>query len=100
MQNVYTFNTIIIAEIGHHFRHFTIFHHMSFVCKHTAIDELDRELLLQLIDKICVGQKTEENGRSTQKITIIYNFRQVGLNGINHPEFKDNRPKMQINRPL
>ncbi|MBR0160678.1 MAG: DUF4368 domain-containing protein [Oscillospiraceae bacterium] len=38
------------------------------------ITELDREILNRLIAKIVVGDRIRENGRSTQKVTVYYNF--------------------------
>ena len=38
------------------------------------ITELDREILNRLISKIVVGDRIRENGRSTQKVTVYYNF--------------------------
>lgn len=35
---------------------------------------LDRELLIKLIDKIIVGQKTTVDGVERQDITIVYNL--------------------------
>lgn len=36
--------------------------------------ELDRELLIKLVDKIIVGQKTVVNGVERKEITIVYNL--------------------------
>jgi len=38
------------------------------------VKELDRELLIKLVDKIIVGQKTVVNGVERQEITIVYNL--------------------------
>ena len=42
--------------------------------RYMGAEELDRELLLRLIDKIVVGQKTTVNGEERQEITIHYNL--------------------------
>ena len=42
--------------------------------RNMAVEEIDRELLMRLIDKIVVGQKHEENGAEVQDITIFYNL--------------------------
>ena len=42
--------------------------------RNMAVEEIDRALLMRLIDKIVVGQKREENGVDCQDITIIYNL--------------------------
>ncbi|GAB1476894.1 hypothetical protein MASR2M70_17300 [Bacillota bacterium] len=39
-----------------------------------GIDKLDRELLIKLVDRIVVGQKTVVNGVEQQEITIIYSL--------------------------
>ena len=39
-----------------------------------GIDKLDRELLIKLVDKIVVGQKTVVDGVERQEITILYNL--------------------------
>jgi hypothetical protein len=39
-----------------------------------GIDKLDRELLIKLVDKIVVGQKTVVDGVERQEITIIYSL--------------------------
>lgn len=39
-----------------------------------AADEIDRNLLMRLIDKIVVGQKTKENGIEYQDIRLFYNL--------------------------
>lgn len=38
------------------------------------ITELDREILNRLIAKIVVGDRIRENGRSSQQVTVYYNF--------------------------
>ena len=38
------------------------------------ITELDREILNRLIAKIVVGDSIRENGRSSQQVTVYYNF--------------------------
>ena len=38
------------------------------------ITELDREILNRLISKIVVGDRIRENGRSSQNVTVYYNF--------------------------
>jgi hypothetical protein len=42
--------------------------------RNMAVEEIDRELLVRLIDKIVVGQKRVENGVEVQDITIFYNL--------------------------
>lgn len=41
------------------------------------IEGLDRELLIELVDRIVVGQKTMVDGVEQQEITIIYNLRLI-----------------------
>ncbi|MEM1484875.1 DUF4368 domain-containing protein [Oscillospiraceae bacterium PP1C4] len=38
------------------------------------MEKLDRELLIKLVEKIVVGQKTVVDGVERQEITIIYNL--------------------------
>ncbi|MFI3228189.1 MAG: DUF4368 domain-containing protein [Clostridia bacterium] len=40
----------------------------------TNIETIDRELMIKLIDKIIVGQKTIVDGVAKQDITIVYNL--------------------------
>lgn len=47
---------------------------MNAVRKYTDVQELDRELLNRLIDKIVVGNKVKTASGYTQKITIYYRF--------------------------
>lgn|SRR5574344_2155784 len=47
---------------------------VSLIRKYISVDKLDRELLIKLVDKIIVGQKTTINGEERQEITIVYNF--------------------------
>ena len=47
---------------------------VSLMKRYMGAEELDRELLLQLIDKIVVGQKTTVDGEERQEITIHYNL--------------------------
>lgn len=47
---------------------------MDAVRKYTDVQELDRELLNRLIDKIVVGNKVKTVSGYTQKITIYYRF--------------------------
>lgn len=55
---------------------------MGVVKKYTDVQELDRELLNRLIDKIVVGNKVKTDKGYTQKITIHYRF--IGdLEGVN-----------------
>ena len=42
--------------------------------RYMSVDELDRELLIKLVDKIVVGQKTVADGVERQEITIVYNL--------------------------
>ena len=42
--------------------------------RNMAVEEIDRALLMRLIDKIVVGQKRQENGVDYQDITIFYNL--------------------------
>lgn len=47
---------------------------VSLMKRYMNVDELDRELLIKLIDKIIVGQKTVVDGEERQEITILYNL--------------------------
>jgi len=47
---------------------------IDFMKRNMAVEEIDRRLLMRLIDKIIVGQKKEENGVDYQNITILYNL--------------------------
>lgn len=47
---------------------------VSLIRKCMRVKELDRELLIKLVDKIIVGQKTMVNGVERQEITIVYNL--------------------------
>lgn len=47
---------------------------VSLIRKCMRVKELDRELLIKLVDKIIVGQKTVVNGVERQEITIVYNL--------------------------
>jgi hypothetical protein len=42
--------------------------------RNMTVEEIDRNLLMRLIDKIVVGQKKEENGTDYQDIKIFYNL--------------------------
>ena len=42
--------------------------------QYDEITALDPEILTWLIAKIVVGDRIRENGRSTQKVTVYYNF--------------------------
>jgi len=47
---------------------------VSLIRKCMRVKELDRELLIKLVDKIIVGQKTLVDGKERQEITIVYNL--------------------------
>ena len=47
---------------------------VSLIKKYVGLEELDRELLLKLVDKIIVGQKQTIDGVDRQEISISYNF--------------------------
>lgn len=47
---------------------------VSLMKRYMGVEELDRKLLIKLIDKIIVGQKVIENGEEKQNVTIIYNL--------------------------
>lgn len=47
---------------------------VSLIRRYVSLEELDRELIIQLVDKIIVGQKTAANGEQRQEITIVYNL--------------------------
>ena len=47
---------------------------VSLIRSSMGIDKLDRELLIKLVDKIVVGQKTVVDGVERQEITIIYSL--------------------------
>lgn len=47
---------------------------VSLMKRYMGAEELDRELLLRLIDKSVVGQKTTVDGEERQEITIHYNL--------------------------
>ena len=47
---------------------------VSLIRKCMRVKELDRELLIKLVDKIIVGQKTVVDGMERQEITIVYNL--------------------------
>lgn len=47
---------------------------VSLIRNSMGIDKLDRELLIKLVDKIVVGQKTVVDGVERQEITIIYSL--------------------------
>ncbi len=47
---------------------------VSLMKRYMNVEEIDRELLVQLIDKIIVGQKTVVDGEERLQITIIYNL--------------------------
>lgn len=40
----------------------------------SQVEELDVELMHRLINKIIIGERSRENGRVKQKITIQYKF--------------------------
>ena len=42
--------------------------------KYVAVERLDREMLLELVKGIDIGEVREENGRKTQEIIIHYNY--------------------------
>lgn len=47
---------------------------VSLIRRYVSVEELDRELLIGLVDKIIVGQKTIVDGVERQEITIVYNL--------------------------
>ncbi|MCL1951277.1 MAG: DUF4368 domain-containing protein [Oscillospiraceae bacterium] len=47
---------------------------LSAVKQYVAIEVLDREMLLELIDFIEVGQQTVQDGKKTRDVTIHYKF--------------------------
>ena len=47
---------------------------VKLIKQYMNVEELDRELLLKLIDKIIVGQKKVVDGVEQQSIIIVYNF--------------------------
>lgn len=46
---------------------------IELIKRYISVEEIDRGLLLRLIDKIIMGQKTEVNGVLQQNIIIVYN---------------------------
>ncbi len=44
------------------------------VSRYESVEELDKEILNRLIDKIVVGDRVQNDGKVTQKITIYYRF--------------------------
>ena len=44
------------------------------VKRYVAVEALDREMLLELIDFIEVGQQTVQDGKKTRDVTIHYKF--------------------------
>lgn len=47
---------------------------VALIKRHMDVEEIDRDLLIRLIDKIVVGQKTTVDGVDRQEITIHYNL--------------------------
>ncbi|MVB09656.1 hypothetical protein CAFE_03180 [Caprobacter fermentans] len=47
---------------------------VELIKRYMNVEEIDRDLLLRLIDKIIVGQKIEMEGVLQQSIIIVYNF--------------------------
>ena len=53
---------------------FNIQHWIDMIKKYAAFEELDRPLLMALIDKIVVGDTHIEDGEKIRDIRIVYNF--------------------------
>ena len=53
---------------------FNIQHWIDLIKKYAAFEELDRPLLMALIDKIVVGDTHIEDGEKIRDIRIVYNF--------------------------
>lgn len=71
--------SILAAQLAEQLTHSREVEHdirkwVSLIRKYMSVDELDRELLIGLVDKIVVGQKTTVNGVDRQEITIVYNL--------------------------
>lgn len=71
--------SILAAQLAEQLTHSREVEHdirkwVSLIRKYVSVDELDRELLIGLVDKITVGQKTTVNGVDRQEITIVYNL--------------------------
>ncbi|MEG0092343.1 MAG: DUF4368 domain-containing protein, partial [Oscillospiraceae bacterium] len=71
--------SILAAQLAEQLTHSQEVEHdihewVSLIRKYMGVEELDRELLLKLVDKIVVGQKTEVDGVERQEITIFYNL--------------------------
>ncbi|MEG0594334.1 MAG: recombinase family protein [Christensenella sp.] len=71
--------SILAAQLAEQLTHSQEVEHdihewVSLIRKYMGVEELDRELLLKLVDKIVVGQKKEVDGVERQEITIFYNL--------------------------
>jgi DNA invertase Pin-like site-specific DNA recombinase len=71
--------SILAAQLAEQLTHSQEVEHdirewVSLIRKYMGVEELDRELLIKLVDKIVVGQKKVVDGVEMQEITIIYNL--------------------------
>lgn len=71
--------SILAAQLAEQLTHSQEVEHdirewVSLIRKYMGVEELDRELLIKLVDKIVVGQKKVVDGVERQEITIIYNL--------------------------
>ncbi len=53
---------------------FNIQHWIDLIKKYAALDDIDRPLLMTLIDKIMIGETVLEDGGKVRDIRIVYNF--------------------------
>lgn len=65
--NVYEIDGIEQAE-------FNIQRWIDLIKNYASFDDIDRPLLMALIDNIIVGETKEEDGEKVRDIRIIYNF--------------------------
>lgn len=71
--------SILAAQLAEQLTHSREVEHdirewVSLIRRYVGVEELDRELLILLVDKIIVGQKATVNGEERQEITIVYNL--------------------------
>lgn len=71
--------SILAAQLAEQLTHSKEVEHdirewVSLIRRYMGVEELDRELLIKLVDKIVVGQKTVADGLERQEITIVYNL--------------------------
>ena len=71
--------SILAAQLAEQLTHSQEVEHdirewVSLIRKYMGVEELDRELLIKLVDKIVVGQKKVVDGVERQEITITYNL--------------------------